>query len=80
MQQEVVKVLETNAKSKTCNPVEAGLYKFKAWKLDSTILYSGGIFPKKLPEKQAVPIGFDFETEKRNQTGRSKEDKHFKFM
>ena len=80
MQEEVAEVLETNAKSKTCNPVEAGLYKFKAWKLDSTILYSGGIFPKKLPEKQAVPIGFDFETEKRNQTGRSKEDKHFKFM
>ena len=30
IQQEVVKVLETNAKSKKCNPVEAGLYKFKA--------------------------------------------------
>ena len=80
MQQEVVEVLETSGKSKKCNPVEAGLYKFKAWKLDSRILYSGGIFPKKLPEKQAVPIGFNFETEKRNQTGRSKEDKHFKFM
>ena len=67
-------------KIQECNPIDAGLYKFKAWKLDSRILYSGGIFPKKLPEKQAVPIGFNFETEKRNQTGRSKEDKHFKFM
>ena len=42
MQQEVVEVLETNAKSKKCNPVEAGLYKFKARKLDSKIPYSGG--------------------------------------
>ena len=32
MQQEV---LETNAKFKKCNPIDAGLYKFKAWKLDS---------------------------------------------
>ena len=47
MQQEVV---QTNAKSKICNPVEAGLYKFKARKLDSGILYIGHIFPKKLPE------------------------------
>ena len=60
MQQEV---LETNAKSKKCNPIDAGLYKFKAWKLDSGILYSGRIFPKKLLEKP--PIGFDFEMEKR---------------
>ena len=66
MQQEVAEVLETNAKSKKCNPVEAGLYKFKAGKLDSGILYSVGIFPKKLPEKPpTVPIGFDFEMEKR---------------
>ena len=35
MQQEVVAVLETNAKSKKCNLVEAGLYKFKSQKLDS---------------------------------------------
>ena len=54
MQQEVAEVLETNAKSKKCNPVEAGLYKFKAGKLDSGILYSVGIFPKKLPEKAAT--------------------------
>ena len=66
MQQEVAEVLETNAKSKKCNPVEAGLCKFKAQKLDSGILYSGCIFPKKLPEKPpTVPIGFDFEMEKR---------------
>ena len=64
--QEVVEVLETNAKSKKCNPVEAGLCKFKAQKLDSGILYGGCIFPKKLPEKPpTVPIGFDFEMEKR---------------
>ena len=63
MQQEVVEVLETNAKSKKCNPVEAGLYKFKAWKLDSGIFfYRGCFFPKKPP---TVPIGFDFEMEKR---------------
>ena len=43
--QEVVEVLETNAKSKKCNPVEAGLYKFKMRKLDSGVLYSGCIFP-----------------------------------
>ena len=30
MQQEVVEVLEINAKSKKCNPVEAGLYIFKS--------------------------------------------------
>ena len=66
MWQEVVEVLETNAKSKKCNPVEAGLYKLKAQKLGSGILYSGHIFPKKLPEKPpTVPIGFDFEMEKR---------------
>ena len=35
MQQEVVEVLETNAKSRKCNLVEAGLYKFKSGKLDS---------------------------------------------
>ena len=45
MQQEVVKVLETNAKSKKCTPVEAGLYKFKAWKLDSGILLQWVHFP-----------------------------------
>ena len=45
MQQEVVKVLETNAKPKRCNPVEAGLCKFKAWKLDSGILLQGVHFP-----------------------------------
>ena len=66
MQQEVVEVLETSGKSKKCNPVEAGLYKLKAQKLGSGILYSGHIFPKKLPEKPpTVPIGFDFEMEKR---------------
>ena len=59
-------VLKTNAKSKKCNPVEAGLYKFKALKLDSGIPYSGHIFPKKLQEKPpTVPIGFDFEMENR---------------
>ena len=42
---EVVEVLETNAKSKKCNPVEAGLYKFKVRKLDPGVLYSGCIFP-----------------------------------
>ena len=67
MQQEVVEVLETSGKSKKCNPVEAGLYKFKAQKLGSGILYSGHIFPKKLPEKPpTVPIGFDFEIEESN--------------
>ena len=45
MQQEVVEVLETNAKSKKCNPVEAGLYKFKAWKLDSGIFFTVMLFP-----------------------------------
>ena len=35
MQQAVVEVLETNAKSGKCNLVEAGLYKFKSGKLDS---------------------------------------------
>ena len=81
---EVVEVLETNAKSKKCNPVEAGLYKFKARKLDSRIPYSGHIFPNKLPEKPpTVPIGFDFEMEdrtKQRKTKRVLEDKHFKFM
>ena len=75
MQQEV---LETNAKSKKCNPIDAGLYKFKAWKLDSEIFYSGHVFPKKLPEKPpTVPISFDFETEKRikqRETKRTLED------
>ncbi|MXQ86150.1 hypothetical protein E5288_WYG006579 [Bos mutus] len=82
MWQEVVEVLETNAKSKKCNPVEAGLCKFKAQKLDSGILYGGCIFPKKLPEKPpTVPIGFDFEMEKRikqrEEAERVLEDKHF---
>ena len=45
MQQGVVEVLETNAKSKKCNPVEAGLYKFKAWKLDSGIFFTVMLFP-----------------------------------
>ena len=84
MWQEVVEVLETNAKSKKCNPVEAGLYKFKAQKLDSGILYSGCIFPKKLPEKPpTVPIGFDFEIERRIKQREAKrvlQDKQFKFM
>ena len=67
MQQEVVEVLETSGKSKKCNPVEAGLYKFKARKLDSRLPYSGHIFPNKLPEKPpTVPIGFDFEIEESN--------------
>ena len=83
-QQEVVEVLETHAKSKKCNSVEAGLYKFKAQKLDSGILYSGCIFPKKLPEKPPTrPIGLDFEMEKRIKQQEAKrilEDKHFKFM
>ena len=81
MQQEV---LETNAKFKKCNPIDAGLYKFKAWKLDSWILYSGCILPKKLPEKPpTMPIGFDFEMEKiikQREAKRVLEDKHFKFM
>ena len=81
MQQEV---LETNAKCKKCNPIDAGLYKFKAWKLGSGILYSGCIFPKKLPEKPpTMPIGLDFEMEKRIKQQEAKrilEDKHFKFM
>ena len=66
MQQEVVEALETSGKPEKCNPVEAGLYKFKARKLDSGILYSGHSFPKKLPEKlPTMPIGIDFEMEKR---------------
>ncbi|CAI9171515.1 unnamed protein product [Rangifer tarandus platyrhynchus] len=65
MQQEVVEALETSGKPKKCNPGEAELYKFKARKLDSGILYSGHIFPKKLPEKPpTVPIDFDFEWRK----------------
>jgi len=84
MQQEVVEVLETSGKSKKCNPVEAGLYKFKAQKLGSGILYSGHIFPKKLPEKPpTVPIGFDFEIERRIKQREAKrvlQDKQFKFM
>ena len=82
--QEVVEVLETNAKSKKCNPVEAGLYEFKARKLDSGILYSGHVSPKKLPEKPPTgSICFDFEMEKRikqRKAERVLEDKHFKFM
>ena len=75
-------MVQTNAKSKKCNPVEAGLYKFKARKLDSRIPYSGHIFPNKLPEKPpTVPIGFDFEMEKRikqrEKAERVLEDKHF---
>ena len=31
MQQDVVEVLETNGKSKKCNPVEAGLYNIFAY-------------------------------------------------
>lgn len=66
MQQVVVDVLETNARSKKCNPREAGLYKLKARTLDSRILYTGPILPKKPPEKPlTVPVGFDFEREKR---------------
>ena len=62
MQQEAVEVLESNAKSKKCNPIEAGLYKLKAWKLDSGILCGGPILPEKLPEKPVtMPIGFEFE-------------------
>ena len=84
MLQELVEVLETNAKSKKCNPVEAGLYKFKAWKLDFGILDGGSILSKKLPEKPpTMPIGFDFEMEDRTKQRRAKrvlEDKHFKFM
>ena len=65
MWQEVVEVLETNAKSEKYNSVEAGLCKFKAQKLDFGIL-GGSILSKKLPEKPpTIPIGFDFETEKR---------------
>ncbi|KAB0344210.1 hypothetical protein FD754_021136, partial [Muntiacus muntjak] len=82
MWQEVVEVLETNAKSKKCNPVEVELCKFKAQKLDSGILYDGCIFRKKLPEKPpTVPIDFDFEMEKRikqrDKAKRVLEDKHF---
>ena len=77
-------MLKTNAKSKKCNPVEAGLYKFKALKLDSGIPYSGHIFPKKLQEKPpTVPIGFDFEMENRTKQRKAKrvlEDKHFIFL
>ncbi|KAB0376490.1 hypothetical protein FD755_010934 [Muntiacus reevesi] len=68
MQQVVVDVLETNARSKKCNPGEAGLYKLKARTPDSRILYGGPILPKKPPEKPlTVPVGFDldFEIEKR---------------
>ena len=78
------KVLESDAKSKKCNPVEAGLYKRKAWKLDSRILYGGPILPEKPPEKPlTMPIGFEFETEKRIKQQKAKKvlgDKHFIFM
>ncbi|KAG5195510.1 hypothetical protein MJG53_018437 [Ovis ammon polii x Ovis aries] len=81
MQQEAV---QTNVKSKKCNPVEAGLYKFKARKLDSGILYSVHVFPKKLPEKPPTgSICFDSEMEKRikqRKAERVLEDKHFAFM
>ena len=84
MLQELVEVLERNAKSKKCSPVEAGLCKLKARKLHSRNLYSGCIFTKKMPKKPpTVPIGFDFEMEKtikQRETKRVLEDKHFKFM
>ena len=85
MQQEVAEVLETNAQSKKCNPVEAGLYKFKAGKLDSGILYSVGISLRNCQRSQppTMPIGFDFEMEKKIKQREAKrvlEDKHFKFM
>ena len=81
MQQEVVEVLETNAKSQKCNPVEAGLYKFKARKLDSGILYSGGISVRNCQRSPppTMPTGLDFETEKRIKQREAKrvlEDKH----
>ena len=86
MLQELVEVLETNAKSKKCSPIEAGLCKFKAWKLHSRNLYSGCIFPKK-PAREATgnafDFVFDFETEKRINQRKAKrvlEDKRFKFM
>ena len=47
--------METNAKSKKCNLVEAGLYIFKAWKLYSRVLYSGHVFPKKLAREATPP-------------------------
>ena len=76
-------MVQTNAKSKKCNPVEAGLYEFKARKLDSGILYSGHVSPKKLPEKPPTgSICFDFEMEKRinpQEAKRVLEDKQFKF-
>ncbi|KAB0386424.1 hypothetical protein FD755_001380, partial [Muntiacus reevesi] len=62
MQQEVVEVLETNAKSKKCNPVEAGLYTFKAWKLDSGIflqwpcLYCILLGVVGVPDKKEIPL------------------------
>ena len=81
MQQEVVEVLEN---PKKCSPVEAGLCKFKARKLDSRNLYSECIFPKKMPEKPPImPPGFDFEMEKtikQQEAKRVLEDKHFEFM
>ena len=46
MQQEAE---QTNVKSKKCNPVEAGLYKFKARELGSGILRSAHVSPEKLP-------------------------------
>ena len=82
----MVEVLETNAKSKKCNLVEAGLYRFKAWKLYSRVLYSGHVFPKKLAREatpRAFDFGFDFEMEKRIKQQKAKrvlEDKHLKFM
>ncbi|KAB0347723.1 hypothetical protein FD754_012580, partial [Muntiacus muntjak] len=68
MQHHVVEVLETNGKSKKCNPVESGLYNiftylfiylslFKAQKLDFGILDGGSILSTKLPEKPpTIPI------------------------
>ena len=48
-----------------CSGKSQSLCKFKAQKLDFGIL-GGSILSKKLPEKPpTIPIGFDFETEKR---------------
>lgn len=81
MQQEAE---QTNVKSKKCNPVEAGLYKFKARELGSGILRSAHVSPEKLPEKPPTgSIRLDSEMEKRvkqQKAERVLEDKHFALM
>ncbi|KAJ6655887.1 hypothetical protein lerEdw1_004657 [Lerista edwardsae] len=59
-------------------------YKFKAQELNPRILEGGPVLPKKPPVKEPTkPVGFDLETEKRNQERESQkppeEEEHFEF-